>query len=356
MGFKDGFVGFSSREWTIFVLVVVAIVGGNIINLIFNILKYQAAIQNPVISISQSKLTGKFPAFTLGICADAIFGASVNITGLIAFPSDPNSQIINPIVLPSNTSAVEGLVDSCWLLPFPQLSFGSVTKNTKGQLTYSDSFTLEGRLALDTGFNYTASTQLTYVFALPGNQTTLPSDFDLFDFSNQFVTLFSGFFALVPITVQRAIDLKGVSTDTFVLSPFKTIISTPNPGENGFFNMAIDARGLNKQVTISQEQSTFGLAALFSALLSIFNISLTVYVFIFPTQPLVLAHTYFRFKDVAMLDPTKLKNDEAMVSSKSRAHSRAGSRPASPGPKDEVHEPFKDDGSKVVVKRQARIV
>jgi len=355
MGFKDGFVGFSSREWTIFVFVVVAIVGGNIINLIFNILKYQAAIQNPVISISQSKLTGKFPAFTLGICADAIFGASVNITGLMAYPSDPLAPIVSPFIVPNNATAIAGLVDNCWLLPFPELNFGSVTKNTKGQLTYSDSYTLSGRLALDTGFNYSATTQLTYIFALPGNKTTIPDDFDLFDFSNQFVTLFSGFFSLVPCTVQRAIDLKNVVTDTFVLSPFKNIISSPNPGENGYFDMAIDARGLNRQVTISQEQSTFGLAALFSALLSIFNISLTVYVFIFPTQPLVLAHTYFRFKDVAMLDPTKLKNEEAMVSSKSRAASRNGSRPASPGPKDEVHSPFKDD-NKDAVEMQASTV
>jgi len=121
---------------------------------------------------------------------------------------------------------------------------------------------------------------------------------------------FSGFEALIAVTLAEYNALDGTVTNSFVLSPMKTITPTPAIWADGYFELFLDARGLNKLVTVSQEQSTFGLNALFAALLSIFNISLTFYVFMFPTSPLVVSHTYFRFKPVAMLDPTKLKGEE----------------------------------------------
>jgi len=71
------------------------------------------------------------------------------------------------------------------------------------------------------------------------------------------------------------------------------------------FAISVTSQALNKIVNVSKENSTFPLGSLFAALLSIVNISLTVYALIFPTTPMVVSQTYFRFKEPHKFDPTK---------------------------------------------------
>jgi len=132
-----------------------------------------------------------------------------------------------------------------------------------------------------------------------------------------------GYQGFLPISVKETTLFQSTTTTiTFPLSPFQTLSDVLDVSAGGF-QFRVDGRGLNKVKTVSTEDTTFGPSALFAALLSIFNISLTVFALFFPTAPLVVSQTYFRFKAPPKLDPS---NPETI---------RSLSRPNSQGPEED---------------------
>jgi hypothetical protein len=186
--------------------------------------------------------------------------------------------------------------------------------------------------------------------AYPPGTTKMPDDFDEFDYDNVFQLLTPGYEGSIPVSYKESYYFGQPDTPvkSFPLSQFRTLSDVSWENYTTTWSLQVDAKGLNKQKTVTREDTTFGVAALFAALLSIFNISLTIFALFFPTQPLVVAQTYFRFNSPPKFDPTRLdakSQQELMISPKSpsRANSRAGSRPASPGPGDEIVDPVKEE-------------
>jgi len=320
---KKKYPNFTSREWTIYLGVICVILGANLVNLIFNVFKYEAADANPVSSISQTKLPGQFPAFTVGMCA--LFGNQTEIVNVAA-----DGLLGQDSIYPRNSTLGD---NPCWLFDLPPIQFKYTIIDGE---QFADGYDIWGIINItDPKANYSSTRQLITLFGLPPNTKDIPADFDIYDFDNIFTIIFSGYEADIPVTVEQINHYKGDTEYVFTMSPVRVLFDTVLLDAGGRFDVYVDAKGLNKMLTVSKEDTTFGLAALFAALLSIFNISLTVFALLFPTGPLVVSQTFFRFKEPALFDPSKLTGQaaEELLVSKSP---KSKSRPASPTtPKDE---------------------
>jgi hypothetical protein len=321
---------FGKREWVIFAAVIGAILAGNIVNVIYNAYKFQSAAASPVTSISQVAVGPKFPALTLGMCFGSIDSDPVNGDAAYIDTDGVNVTDNNGNPLPVKYAPIdnENLYADCWLVSFPPitLSIPKGQKPAKGKNTdvkpdgYDVVITLT---AWDDTIGINASRMLGTFTGLPANSETFPDDFDFYDFDNQNQIFIPGYQGFLPISVKEFTPFhSSTTTVTFPLSPFQTLADVIDVSAGGF-QFRIDGRGLNKVKTVSTEDTTFGPSELFAALLSIFNISLTVFALFFPTTPLVVSQTYFRFKAPPKLDPSK---PEGM---------RELSRPNSRGPEDE---------------------
>jgi len=249
----------------------------------------------------------------------------------------------------------------CWLIAFPTISLKKVPVDPKDPTLglVWESFYITGTPTLNTGFSDSNLTQsrMSGIFrAFPSGTTAFPPDFDPFDYVNIFQILFVGYAGSIPVSLEESY-LYSSSSNTpivsFPLTAFRTLNDIQDDGVTSW-QLEIDAKGVNRLKTVTREDTTFGVAALFAALLSIFNISLTVFALFFPNQPLVVSQTYFRFKEPPKIDPSKLdqKTQEAMVVS--RGNSRANSRPASPGPgnRDEIMSPTGDEVAMTLVQER----
>jgi hypothetical protein len=315
---------FGRREWLIYGAVIAAILAGNLINVIYNVLKYNSADASPVTSVSQVAVGSKFPAFTLGMCFEAIdFDPVKGDAGYVAEDGvkmiDNNGAEINVSYALIDT---ENLYAECWLAHIPEITMavpkGQKPSQGKGTDVKPDGFDILVSLtAWDASFGINTSRIRGTIAGLAANSLSFPPDFDFYDFDNQNQIFVPGYKGFLPMSVKESHFYKQDKVvTTFPLSPFQTLNDIPDASVGGF-EFRIDGRGLNKVKIVSTEDSTFGLAELFAALLSIFNISLTAFALIFPTQPLVVSQTYFRFKQPTKFDPNK---PESL------------SRPASPGP------------------------
>jgi len=172
-------------------------------------------------------------------------------------------------------------------------SFSSGT-NTSGNKTApppitSSAFLYSRWLGIFTGF--------------PSQTTAYPSDFNPYDFSNAYQILFPGWFGNPAISYAQYFTFGSSTADiSFPIAEFRAMQDVV---QGSSFSISVTSQALNKVVNVSKENSTFPLGSLFAALLSIVNISLTVYALIFPTTPMVVSQTYFRFKEPHKFDPTK---------------------------------------------------
>jgi len=167
--------------------------------------------------------------------------------------------------------------------------------------TYNDD--VSGGGGTPTNATYQYSRWLGIFTGFLPDTVSYPSDFDPGDFSNEFQIFFPGWYGNPSISYLESTEYGSTTADlSFPITNFRTFQDVVYG--NAWF-ISVDSQSLNKVKTVSKSNSTFPLASLFAALLSIVNISLTVYALIFPTSPMVVSQTYFRFKEPHKFDPSK---------------------------------------------------
>jgi len=166
--------------------------------------------------------------------------------------------------------------------------------------TFNDDVT-GGPAPTNSSFQY--SRWLGIFTGFPAHTKAYANDFNPGDFSNEFQIFFPGWFGNPSISYLEATQYGASTPDvSFPISNFRAYQDVVN-GDTWYIQ--VDSQSVNKVKTVSKANSTFPLGALFAALLSIVNISLTVYALIFPTTPMVVSQTYFRFKEPQKFDPSK---------------------------------------------------
>jgi len=154
--------------------------------------------------------------------------------------------------------------------------------------------------------NFNGSRFLGVFTGFPPTTTDYPVDYNLDDFDNAYQIFFPGWFGAPGISAAEFTPFGSTTSQlSFPIQAFRAYQDAPI---GNTFSFEVTSSSLNRIKTVTKEDTTFGLGALFAALLSIVNISLTVYALIFPTAPMIVSQTYFRFKEPTKFDPTTLES------------------------------------------------